>query len=186
MPEIDTQADFAAVLTKARRMAGLERKSKDGRRLRSVAIILPNREVALQPTLALGSATERLVQMAEKSLPSTKKCNVVGIAFNDFKAMTTEEFTKTIPFLGLLLGSAYIGHNVVVFEGHPSVLAEGLSGADVLFADSEMVPLLQRNWLDVAFEVMRSPKVYVYQSNGRVLQVDKNSKLSGTGSTFLQ
>jgi hypothetical protein len=173
MPEINSQVDFPAVLTKARRMANLERQSKDGRTLRSVAIILPNREIALQPTLASGSAAERLVQMAEKSLPSNKVCNVVGIAFNDLKGMATETLAQTIPFLGLLLGSAYIGHNVVVFEGHPSALAEGLVGADVLLADSEMVPLLQRNWVDVAFEVMRDPKVYLYQSDGRVLRVDK-------------
>ncbi len=81
-----------------------------------------------------------------------------------------QEVAQKIPFVGFLMGFAYIGHNVV-FEGSPSALGEGLLEADLLLADAGLVPFLQRDWLDIAFRVMRTPKVFVYQPNGQVQQI---------------
>ena len=66
------------------------------------------------------------------------------------------------PFLGLLLGLAYIGHSVWIFEGHPSALAAGCRNADVLIVDGDMVPHLQEDWTAVASSVMRHREIYVH------------------------
>ena len=78
----------------------------------------------------------------EKMIPSKVKRNIAAIAFTDLAAITKSP-DKAIPFLGILLGFAYIGHTVWVFEGHPSALEAGCREADVLLVDGAMVPHLQ-------------------------------------------
>jgi hypothetical protein len=70
--------------------------------------------------------------------------------------------SKAIPFFGMLLGFAYIGHAVWVFEGHSSALGHGCRNADVLLVDGAMVPFLQLDWQTVASRVMRRPEIYVH------------------------
>jgi len=65
-------------------------------------------------------------------------------------------------YLGFLLGFAYIGHAVWVFEGHPSALASGCRNADVLLVDGAMVPHLQQDWVAVASRAMRRPEIFVH------------------------
>ncbi len=173
MPDINRPTDFKKAFARARRLARAETRSPVGFSCRSVAIVLPDREVALQYTLSSGSAEPRLVHMAESILPSAPSCNVVGVALNEFKSLTPQNLAEGIPFLGLLLGLAYIGHNVVVFEGHPSAFSEGVSDADFLLVDAAMIPSLQGNWLDVAFARMRRFEVYVYQADGQLLNITK-------------
>jgi hypothetical protein len=47
-------------------------------------------------------------------------------------AITAEEVSLLIPFLGHLLGMASTGHSVVVFEGHASALGPACREADLL------------------------------------------------------
>jgi len=172
MPRVDESVEFSAVLERARQMVNFESRGPDGQLRRRMAIILPSRQIGLQESLPSGSARAEMVQMIEKILPSDEARNVVAIAFNDLKGkIGVRELAEAIPFLGFLMGFSYVGHNVVVFEGHPSALAQGLAEADVLLADSEMTHFLQRDWVRVAFEVMRTPKVYVVQPGGQVQQV---------------
>jgi len=115
-----------------------------------------------------------MVQSIEKILPSSGLCNVVAIAFTDVRAPGRfEDVAKAIPFIGFLMGFAYIGHSVVVFEGHPSAFTKAMSETDLLLADAQMIPFLQEDWLDVAFKVMRKPEIRVYQPNGQVQQIVK-------------
>jgi hypothetical protein len=55
---------------------------------------------------------------------------------------------------------AYIGHSVWIFEGHPSALAAGCKGADLLIVDDAMVPHLAPDWQLVASS--ESPKLQIY------------------------
>ncbi|MDQ3744083.1 MAG: hypothetical protein M3444_06860 [Acidobacteriota bacterium] len=66
-----------------------------------------------------------------------------------------EDKSKAVPFLGILVGLAAIGHTVVVFEGHPSAFESGVRESNVLVVDSGMLPFLQEDWKEVAFRVMR-------------------------------
>jgi hypothetical protein len=63
---------------------------------------------------------------------------------------------------------------VVLFEGHPTALAAGLTGADLLIVDAGMIPFLQKDWLEVALQVMWTSEIRVYQPNGRVQQIVTN------------
>ena len=65
-------------------------------------------------------------------------------------------------FLGMLLGFAYVGHAVWVFEGHPSALTEGCRDADVLLVDGGMLPFLAPDWHAVASHARRRPEIYVH------------------------
>ncbi len=62
-----------------------------------------------------------------------------------------------------------IGHAVVLFEGHPSALAEVCRAADLLVVDSEMIPFLQTDWLPVAQAVMREPNVVKVRRKGTTI-----------------
>jgi hypothetical protein len=70
--------------------------------------------------------------------------------------------SKAIPFVGMLLGFAYIGHAVWVFEGHASALADGCHNADVMLVDGGMVPHLPPDWQMVAGSAMRRPEIYIH------------------------
>jgi hypothetical protein len=69
---------------------------------------------------------------------------------------------KAIPFMGMVMGLAYIGHAVWLFEGHSSALAAGCRDADVLLVDGEMVSHLQKDWAQVAASTMRHKEIYVH------------------------
>jgi hypothetical protein len=96
---------------------------------------------------------------------------VAAIAYTDLntlmgkdRILSVQNVTAVIPFLGFLLGFGYIGHAVTIFEGHPSALAIGLQGAD-------MLPFLQQDWADVADRVMRKPDIFVFGRDGQVRQL---------------
>lgn len=173
MPEVNEKAEFSATLVHARQMASFEsRRPSDGQVCRRIAMILPTRQIGAQNSAPVVSAKDEMIKGVERILPSGEPANVIAIAFTDLKPdCNMQDLKQALPFLGFLLGFAYLGHNVVVFEGHPSALAAGLSGADLLVVDAEMIPFLQEDWLDVAFKVMRKPEIRVYQPNGQVQQV---------------
>jgi len=104
-------------------------------------------------------------------IPPSVQRNIAVIAFTEPIALIDlKTINSSIPFFGLLLGMAYIGHVVWVFEGHPSALAAGCRGADVLIVDGGMVPFLQKDWLDVVSSVMRNKEVYVHDRETYSLQ----------------
>lgn len=80
--------------------------------------------------------------------------NISVVSYTYVKALV-EDKSKAIPFLGILVGLAAIGHTVVVFEGHPSAFESGVRESDVLVVDSGMLPFMQEDWKEVAFRVMR-------------------------------
>jgi hypothetical protein len=91
-------------------------------------------------------------------IPPQPRQAITAIAFNDVVkqgALTPRQMTSLIPFLGHLMGMAFDGHTVVVFEGHPSAFEAGVRNSDVLIIDSAMLPFLQKNWGTVAFGAMR-------------------------------
>jgi hypothetical protein len=150
MPEVDEPPDIDAVFLQARRQAANQ-----------VVIVTPGRMLMFQPCPAAGSISPDKVSSVEHMMPSKVKRNVAAIAFTEVGGLMTD-VAKTIPFFGILLGFAYIGHVVWVFEGHPSALAAGCREADVLIVDGAMVPHLQSDWVGVASKAMRRPEIYVH------------------------
>lgn len=97
----------------------------------------------------------------ERMISPEVKRNIAVIAYTELEAVTTD-ISKTIPFFGLLMGFAYIGHSVWIFEGHASALAAGCRHADVLIVDGGMVPYLTEDWTSVAASVMRNAEIYMH------------------------
>ncbi len=101
------------------------------------------------------------VAAVEGMIPPKVKRNIATIAYTELSALRSD-ISKTIPFFGILLGFAYIGHAVWVFEGHASALAAGCKDANVLIVDGEMVPHLQADWASVASNVMKGREIYIH------------------------
>lgn len=160
MPEVDETLDAEEVFERARSMAHGEGLPQ-GRPARNIVLVTPARKLMLQACPAPGSVPRSKVQPIEEMLPPYVKRNVAVIACTDFAARSTD-IAAAIPFYGFLVGFAYIGHAVWVFEGHPSALAAGCRDADVLMVDDAMIPHLQADWIAVASRVMKNAEIYVH------------------------
>jgi hypothetical protein len=127
---------------------------------------------------------EKAAEMGE-TLPPDPPLQISVISYTYIEALV-ENMSQAIPFRGFLIGWAYIGHNVIVFEGHPSAFGSGVRDCDVLLVDSGMLPFLQSDWQEVAQRVMRpAPLILVHdRATYTVSQVNKpqgqpNSGLAG-------
>jgi hypothetical protein len=113
------------------------------------------------------------VQAIEKIAPAGSPLNIAVIAFTQLDALMEKE-QQAIPFLGYLLGLSYVGHTVVVFEGHPSAFKAGCRNADLLIVDAAMVPHLQGDWMAAAWGVMRSgADILVFGRDGKLKRLKR-------------
>jgi hypothetical protein len=132
---------------------------------RHVAVITPGRMISLAPAPPPNTKSEKELAPMKSILPSEKPLQITAISYTKLQAYVEDKTkTKCIPFLGFLLAFAYLGHNVIVFEGHPSALEFGVKDSDVLFIDSGMLPFLTENWADIVFNSMKpNPKIFIHQ-----------------------
>jgi len=176
MPEVDVPPDLEARFARARRIASGD-EAVPGRSgllqgQRHLVIVTPGRMCMLHQCPRPGSIQPSAVATIEQIAPSSKPLSIAVIAFTELRALR-ESLAKAIPFAGYLLGLAYVGHHVVVFEGHPSALRAGCRDADVLIVDEAMIPALPRDWLSVAWSVMRAPQALVFSRNGSLKRLTK-------------
>ncbi len=176
MPVVDVPPDLEERFQKAWRIASgrdpIPHLAAIAEGQRHLVIVTPGRIVMIKPCPRPGSMPAGAVAAIEKIAPPSKPLNIAVVAFTDLRAVR-ENFAKAIPFAGYLLGLPYIGHNVLVFEGHPSALRAGCRDADMLIVDEAMVPVLQSDWLTVAWSVMRAPQVLVFGRNGALKRIVK-------------
>ena len=132
---------------------------------RHVAVITPGHMISLAPAPPPNTKSEKELAPIKSILPSEKPLQITTISYTKLEAYIQDTTkTKCIPFLGFLLAFAYLDHNVIVFEGHPSALEFGVKNSDVLFIDSAMLPFMGDNWADVVFKVMKPhPKIFVHE-----------------------
>lgn len=161
MPEVDELPDIEEVFDKARKAAAGEGEQPLGQSGRHVVVVTPGRLLMFQPCPPPGSMPQGQVASVEQMISPRVKRNIAAIAYTELSALRSD-ISKAIPFMGFLLGFAYIGHAVWVFEGHPSALAAGCREADVVIVDGGMVPHLQKDWVVVASSVMRNREIYVH------------------------
>src|SRR5437773_5462664 len=109
--------------------------------VRHVVVVTPERMLMLQPCPPPASMKASEVSKMEGLVSSKVKRNVAVIAYTDQEALKAD-VTRAIPFIGLLMGLAYIGHSVWVFEGELSALPAGCRDADFLLIDGGMLPHL--------------------------------------------
>src|SRR5260221_14492327 len=103
----------------------------------------------------------------EGLVPPQPMMNISVIALNEIPAILSEA-QQTIPFFGYLRGLCYIGHKVLVFEGHSSALAAGVADADLLIVDGGMIPFLQPDWTTVAFSGERLQHILIFGRDGAI------------------
>jgi len=165
MPGVDVLADMDARFAWAR-----EKSAGDGEGAH-VVIVTPGRMLMETAAVPPGSMPERATQAARAVLRRDGPLDVAVISCTRLDALLADETkTKCIPFFGHLMAFAYLGHRVVVFEGHPTAFEAGVRGADLLLVDSGMLPFLQDDWAAVAFRVMREgARILVHQREGYAL-----------------
>jgi hypothetical protein len=161
MPEVDQPASLAAIFDQARSAASAGIPGPAGSAQDCVVIVTPGRSLMLQPCPPPGSMPEEQVAAIQKMIAPQPNRNICAISYTALTAIRTD-ISKAIPFIGILLGFAYIGHAVWVFEGHASALAHGCGNADVLLVDGGMLLYLQPDWQRVAASAMRRPEIYVH------------------------
>jgi len=161
MPEVDEPATLAATFDRARSTAATGAAPSGSLPQRCVVIVTPGRLLMLQPCPPAGAMPEPQTTGIKKLIPPEPQRHIATISYTELTALKANT-AKAIPFVGILLGFAYIGHAVWVFEGHSSALAHGCRSADVLLVDSGMLPHLQPDWHAVAARAMRRPEIYVH------------------------
>ena len=121
---------------------------------RAVPIVTPGRLVMLDPCPEPNSMPEEKVAPMRQLMPPDPPRKITVICYTFVEALL-KDIDKAIPFRGFLNGWAYLGHDVLAFEGHPSAFEAGVRDCDVLLVDAAMVPFVPFNWLDVARSVMK-------------------------------
>jgi hypothetical protein len=140
------------IMAMAQDMAEIKSKPK-------LVIITPGRLIKTSDPLPGRETIEpKFLSMLEEIAPSTNRWNVLAIGMTEFRAFNASPH-NSVPFLHLLHGFAQIGHSVILFEGHPSAFTQMCNNRDLLVVDSEMIPFLQSDWLEIARTTMRTPNI---------------------------
>jgi hypothetical protein len=162
MPEVDTPEKIEDIFADARRAAnGETRPPGAGADERFYVVVTPGRMVMYKPCPPAGSMPPAQVAQIEKLLPPAVKRNIAVIGNTELQA-AMKNISKAVPFVGMLMGFAYIGHAVWIFEGHASALPAGCREADLLIVDGGMAPFLSQDWVQVAQGVMRRNEIYIH------------------------
>lgn len=167
MPEVDVLSNMDELFAAAR--ATLEGEGPPIETLaeggRAVAIVTPGRIFIFAPCPPPGSMEDEKVREMRRLMPPQGERNVAVVSYTMLDALMQDETkTKCIPFLGILMAYAYVGYNVVVFEGHPTAFESGVRDCDVLIVDSGMLPFIQDDWFKVARRAMRpDAKVFIHK-----------------------
>jgi len=157
MPEVAPRPDSEAVFAQLRQTASRTKP-------RGVAVLTPERHVAIVPTLPETPAVRTMAANLDKLIPAATNRNIAGIGYTVASSLTrANDPNQSAPFFTFLVGLCQIGHTVWVFEGHPSALEAGCRDADVLIVDSGVRHLLAPGWPDTVAAAMRNVNILVFE-----------------------
>ena len=163
---LSAQPDFSDTLAPAQ--PGLEQTfatMREKAAQRQIVILRPDGRYLLLPLPEKGAAPPEAVASIERILPSSVKRNVAVIGETAWTTGTLSlpAANLAIPFFGLLMGLATIGHAVWIFDAATvTLLAVGCKDADFLIVDSASLESLSPGWQATAAKSMRSPQVLVH------------------------
>ena len=161
---VELFSDMDELFRYAREHASGENENEDtqradkSKRRRAVPIVTPGRLIMLDPCPEPNSMPEEKVAPMRNLMPADPPRKITAICHTFMEALVVD-IDKAIPFRGFLNAWAYLGHDVLVFEGHPSAFVAGVRDCDVLLVDSAMMPFIPLNWLDVASGVMKADRL---------------------------
>jgi hypothetical protein len=184
MPGVVVPPDLDALFRTAREQLRVEELNpKTGTKgQRVVAIVTPERQITFELSPPRGSLPDVAVKQMSLLLPPEPPLDISVVSYTLTEALAQDETrTECIPFLGHLAGFGYLGHSVVVFEGHPTAFESGVRDTDLLIVDSGMLPFIQSDWGAVAFRVMRpGAQVFVHSRESFcMLPVARSGKPQG-------
>ncbi len=152
------EGEWARVFAQARAAACSTDSGALGRN--KVVIVSPSGDLLFVAALP-ASVSEVQIAHARNMLPQEPRRTVAVIADTRVSG-SVAEINKVIPFVGMLMGLAYVGHCVVVFDGQLSTIEQGCRDADVLIVDGAVLPHLHHEWYSRARHVMRTPGIYMH------------------------
>ncbi len=129
-----------------------------------LGIVCPDRSFFLVTLSVAAELPPQLVEQNKDCIPYTKPLNITAVGFTGLRPSPE---IRRMPFVASILPFAYIGHSIVIFEGHESGFEASLKDADVLIIDSGMLPFLQPNWFEVARRAFRE--------HGRIRMFDRKT-----------
>ncbi len=135
---------------------------------RGVSLVRPDRGHFILPAPPAGFIRPEMVEGVKAVIPSEQPVNVAAMAApgalvgDPGQKPSLPEIARRVPFMGLLVGLAYTGHAVWMFEASAETVAAGCADADVLIADSECLAVLPQDWAVDAALVMRNPNLLVF------------------------
>jgi hypothetical protein len=151
---IDVEKDLERVF------ASVRQKAAQGQ----LVVLRPDGRVLAVPALRKGPA--EVLAGLEKMLPSNVKRNIAVIgetAWTLKGELNLPTANEAIPFLGLLLGFASLGHTVWVFDANVmSIISAGCREADVVIVDGQRCPTLPSRWQSVAQSTMRGKQILLH------------------------
>jgi hypothetical protein len=167
MPEVEPRPDIDAVFAQVRQTASRGNP-------RGIAVLTPERQLALVPMLPDTPAVKTMAANLAKLVPAAARRNIVGIGYTAPSSLSQpNDPNQSAPFFALLAGLCHVGHLVWVFEGHASALEAGCREGDVLIVDSGVRHLLPDGWQDTVAAVMRNANILVFNRTNAKLGVVK-------------
>ena len=163
MPEVDVRPGLDEIFDQAKSLAEKETVLTDGAHLRRVVIVSPGRLLLIKDSYPPDTLPLESRIALEELLPADRSLKIAVIAFTEMEVLRTD-IRRGIPFFDYLLGFAYLGHAVWIFEGHNSVLEMGCHGADYVLVDKRMLPFLEQDWEQIV-------KIKAGVANVRVLSI---------------
>jgi len=133
---------------------------------RQLVVMRPDGRPLLLAAPAREGAKAEAIAAVERMLPPAVQRNVAVIADTSWTmaaAPNMSEAGHAIPFFGLLLGFATIGHAVWIFDGSTAAaLAAGCRDADLAIVDSARLEAFPPNWQALVTPVMRNRQILVH------------------------
>jgi hypothetical protein len=135
---------------------------------RGVSLVRADQVVYNLPAPPQGSISPQMVEGVNSVVSSEQIRNIAAVAAADAlagdpsKPPTLPDVARQVPFFGLLIGFAYVGHAVWIFEAIPAMMPSGCEDADILIVDSNAIATLPEGWVEDAGAIMRNPNILVY------------------------
>jgi len=136
---------------------------------RGVTLLRPDQVLYSLAAPAPGTINPQMEAGVKAMVPADQKRNIAAIsaagalsAGDPGKPPAVVDIARQVPFFGLLIGLAYIGHAVWLFEGIETMMPAGCEDADLLLVDSHAVASLPSSWTTDAGAIMRNPNILVW------------------------
>src|SRR5207237_8008134 len=96
--------------------------------------------------------------------------HITVIAFT-YRQAIRRDIRRAIPFLDQILHLGYLGHQVVICEGHPSALVAACQDTDLVLIDEAMAPHLPSNLPELLRPVMRTLRIVGITRDGELIEI---------------